>query len=117
RLGWCLYQLSKHSKEQEIIFQEIKNVREQTRNESDPLTVKDLDGPGMAHLNRVIKETLRFHPIAAFLFREAGTDDVIPLDYLIIDASGSALTEIPVVKGQRIHVNIYQYNRVKELWG
>ncbi|KAF9259745.1 cytochrome P450 [Marasmius fiardii PR-910] len=116
-LSWCLYQLSKHPKEQEIIFQEIKNVREQTRNESDPLTVKDLDGPGMAHLNRVIKETLRLHPIAPDLVREAGMDDVIPLDYPIMDASGSVLTQIPVVKGQRVHVNIYQYNRDKELWG
>lgn len=116
-LGWVLYELSKHPKEQEIIFQEIKDVRERTGNESDPLSVKDLDGPGMAHLNRVIKETLRYHPIAPDLIREAGSDDIIPLDYPVIDSSGSVLTEIPVVKGQRVHVNIYQYNRLKEVWG
>ncbi|KAF9259756.1 cytochrome P450 [Marasmius fiardii PR-910] len=99
-MSWILYELTKHPKEQEMIFQEIKNVREDTGNESGPLS-----------------ETLRYHPIALEIFRQAGTDDVIPLDYPIVDASGSVLKEIPVVQGQKINVNIYQYNRVKELWG
>ncbi|KAF9259738.1 cytochrome P450 [Marasmius fiardii PR-910] len=116
-MSWILYELTKHPKEQEMIFQDIKNVREDTGNESGPLSVRDLEGPGMAHLNRVIRETLRYHTIAPEIFRQAGTDDVIPLDYPIVDASGSVLKEIPVVQGQKIHVNIYQYNRVKELWG
>ncbi|KAF9256962.1 cytochrome P450 [Marasmius fiardii PR-910] len=116
-MGWMLYELAKHPKEQEMIFQEIKNVRKQTGNESGPLSVRDLEGPGMEYFNRVIRETLRYRPIAPEVVRQAATDDVIPLDYPIVDASGSVLKEIPVVPGQKIHVNIYQYNRVKELWG
>ncbi|KAG7096342.1 hypothetical protein E1B28_003786 [Marasmius oreades] len=114
-LSWIFYEVAMHPKEQEILFKEIKSVREQTGNANEPLLVKDLEG--MAHLNRVIRETLRFHPIVPDLFREADVDDVIPLDNPVVDASGSVLTQVPVVKGQRVHASIYGYNRNKELWG
>ncbi|KAL0057176.1 hypothetical protein AAF712_016191, partial [Marasmius tenuissimus] len=62
-------------------------------------------------------ETLRFHPIVPDLVREAENDDIIPLECPITDASGSVLKEIPVVKGQRVIMNIYEYNRFKTVWG
>ncbi|KAL0577260.1 hypothetical protein V5O48_004717 [Marasmius crinis-equi] len=113
-LNFVLYELSRNPEYQEKIAREIKNLREHARNEG-PLTAKELEG--MVYLNAVIKETLRVHPILPEQLREAVVDDVIPLTYPIMDASGSELREIPITKGQRFIVSTYHYNRLKQLWG
>ncbi|KAK1219641.1 hypothetical protein PQX77_017631 [Marasmius sp. AFHP31] len=113
-LNWILYELARHPEYQEKIYQEIKDLREQTRNEQD---LSSIDVEGLTYLNAVIKESLRLHPIVPELVRQAEVDDVIPLDYPIIDASGAPLNAVPVVKGQRVVVSIAQYNRLKEVWG
>ncbi|KAL0572297.1 hypothetical protein V5O48_009663 [Marasmius crinis-equi] len=124
-LNWILYELSKNPKDQEKLFHEIKTLREQTGNEGD-FSPKDLEG--LTYLNAVIKESLRLHPIVPELVRQAVSDDSIPLDYPIVDTSGSVLREIPVTKGQRITTSIHRYNRqvlsplsplspLKEIWG
>ncbi|KAK1215393.1 hypothetical protein PQX77_021995 [Marasmius sp. AFHP31] len=113
-LNWVLYELSYNPEWQEKLFQEIQNIRGQAGN-NDHLTVEDLES--MPVLNGVIKETLRFHPIFPFLVREAETDDIIPLEIPITDTSGSALKEIPLIKGQRVNINVFEYNRLKPVWG
>ncbi|KAJ8077814.1 hypothetical protein PM082_002249 [Marasmius tenuissimus] len=113
-MNWVLYELSRNPKVQEKLFHEIKQVREQTRNDGE-LLAKDLEG--MAYLNAVIRETLRFHPIIVELIREAEVDDIIPLEFPVVDSSGSVLREIPVTKGQRVLAGVYNYNRLKEVWG
>ncbi|KAL0063529.1 hypothetical protein AAF712_009524 [Marasmius tenuissimus] len=113
-LTWLLYEMAHNPEWQTKLIQEIQEVRDKTGNDG-PLAVKDLEV--MPILNAVIKETLRFHPIAPDLVREAETDDVIPLSSPIIDSSGTALKEIPVTKGQRIIMNIFEYNRFKSVWG
>ncbi|ESK89570.1 cytochrome p450 [Moniliophthora roreri MCA 2997] len=113
-LTWLMYELSRHPKDQERLFQEIKDTRNKTGNEGD-LTVNDYDS--MPFLNAVIKEAMRLHPIVSTLLRQADVDDVIPLQYPIVSASGEILSEIPVVKEQRIMVSVSAYNRLKEVWG
>ncbi|KAL0563854.1 hypothetical protein V5O48_018206, partial [Marasmius crinis-equi] len=51
-LTWILCELSRHPKDQEKLFREIKTFREQTGNEAD-LTFKDLEG--LTYLNAIIK--------------------------------------------------------------
>ncbi|KAL0058914.1 hypothetical protein AAF712_014378 [Marasmius tenuissimus] len=114
-MNWVLYELSKNPKDQEKLLHEITQMREQTGNEGE-FIAKDLEG--MVFLNAVIRqEALRLHPILPELIREAVVDDVIPLDLPVVDASGSVLREIPVTKGQRIVSSIYNYNRLKKVWG
>ncbi|KAK1222813.1 hypothetical protein PQX77_014341 [Marasmius sp. AFHP31] len=105
-LAWVLYELSKNPKDQERLFQEVKRYREQSRNDGE-FKANELEG----------METLRLHPIIPEFFREAVADDVIPLESPVVDASGSVLREIPVTKGQRVYAGVYNYNRLKEVWG
>ncbi|KAJ8083381.1 hypothetical protein PM082_009253 [Marasmius tenuissimus] len=113
-LNWLLYELSYNPEWQDRLVQEIQDIRRQTGT-NGPLTVKDLEG--MRVLNATIKETLRFYPIVPELFRESDSDDIIPLECPITDISGSVLREIPVIKGQRVVLNIFKYNRLKTVWG
>ncbi|KAL0062295.1 hypothetical protein AAF712_010864 [Marasmius tenuissimus] len=113
-LNWLLYELSYNPEWQDRLVQEIQDIRHQTGTDG-PLTVKDLEG--MRVLNATIKETLRFYPIVPELFRESDSDDIIPLECPITDISGSVLREIPVIKGQRVVLNIFKYNRLKTVWG
>ncbi|EEB92190.1 hypothetical protein MPER_09336, partial [Moniliophthora perniciosa FA553] len=64
-----------------------------------------------------LTEAMRLHPIVSTLLRQADVDDVIPLQYPVVSASGEILSEIPVVKEQRIMVSVGAYNRLKEVWG
>ncbi|KAK1225550.1 hypothetical protein PQX77_011490 [Marasmius sp. AFHP31] len=113
-LTWILYELAKHPQYQERLYQEIKDLREQTGNEQE-LSSRDVEG--LTYLNAVIKESLRLHPIVSEIVREAGDDDVIPLDYPVLGTSGAMLSEVPVAKGQRVVASVVQYNRLTEVWG
>ncbi|KAL0056767.1 hypothetical protein AAF712_016623, partial [Marasmius tenuissimus] len=113
-LNWLLYELSYNPEWQDRLIQEIHNIRRQNGTDG-PLAVKDLES--MPVLNAAVKETLRFHPIVPELLRESVNDDVIPLECPIRDISGSVLREIPVIKGQRVVLNIFKYNRFKTVWG
>ena len=57
------------------------------------------------------QETLRFHPIAFFLWRVAEKDDVIPLENPIVTETGETISEIPIAAGQVILPSICSYNR------
>ncbi|KAK7031129.1 hypothetical protein VNI00_013737 [Paramarasmius palmivorus] len=113
-LSWLIYELAKCPADQERLFKEIKHVREQ-KGDSEDLTATDFDS--MPFLHAVVKETLRLHPIVNRLIRDAEDEDVIPLAFPVVSASGEMLSGIPVTKGQRIWVSVVGYNYMKEVWG
>ncbi|KAF5314795.1 hypothetical protein D9758_017506 [Tetrapyrgos nigripes] len=111
---WLLYELARHPEYQVKIRGEIDEIRDR-KSEGEDLNSNDYDS--MVYFNAAIKETLRMYPIVNTLFRYSDRDDVIPLSEPVISAYGEKLTEIPVKKGQRIHANIFIYNRLKSVWG
>ncbi|KAK7439308.1 hypothetical protein VKT23_017532 [Stygiomarasmius scandens] len=114
---WLLYELAKHPEQQRRILEEIREVRRRKMDasENEQFTPNDYDS--MSFFNASIKEVLRLYPIAIDLFRSPDRDDVIPLSEPIISTSGHRLTEVPIQKGQRLHIDIYTYNRLKSVWG
>ncbi|PSS30876.1 hypothetical protein PHLCEN_2v2603 [Hermanssonia centrifuga] len=112
--SWFLWELAKHPEFQNKLREEIFAVRSQISARGDSeLTVEDLDG--MVYLPAAMKETLRFHPIAFHLSREAAKDDIIPLSKPVYGKSGETMSEIPVTAGQSILISICAYNRVIEM--
>ncbi|KAF7342535.1 Cytochrome P450 [Mycena sanguinolenta] len=71
----------------------------------------------MPLLNAFIKETLRVYPVGAFEERIATQDTVIPLAYEIQTTTGKIINQIPVSKGQVLHVAIASYQRLESHWG
>ncbi|KAF5349867.1 hypothetical protein D9758_014029 [Tetrapyrgos nigripes] len=105
---YLLYELSQHSEDQARVHHEISDLRAKIGPDSVP-TSQDYDS--MPYFNAVIKEALRLHSILPQAHREAANDDIIPLEFPIITASGEVVSQIPIKKGQRIHVSIGAYNR------
>ncbi|KAK0193230.1 cytochrome P450 [Armillaria mellea] len=111
-ISWILYELSRHPEIQSKVREEIAMAKSKSLG---ALTWDDYDA--MAWLNAVIKEVLRYHPVAHGLFREASRDEVIPLAEPIITSDGQSCSEIPISKGQIIFASIYTYNRLPSVWG
>ncbi|KAJ3786099.1 cytochrome P450 [Lentinula aff. detonsa] len=112
-MTWILYALTKSPKDQERIYQEIREMRELTGNQEP--TPQDLDS--MNFFNAVIKEGLRLYPIVPNITREAQSDDVIPLEFPVTTVSGDEIFQIPVSKGQRVMLCLGMYNRLVQVWG
>jgi len=115
-VSWTLYELSKRPEMQRKLRDEIRAVRADAiaRGDED-ITIPDLDS--MKYMGAVMKETLRYHTIVLQMFRRAGHDDVIPLDFPQRTVSGDVITSIPVSKGQVVQLGIAAYNRIKSVWG
>ncbi|PBK71908.1 cytochrome P450 [Armillaria solidipes] len=114
-MAWLLYELSRHPEVQAKVREEIAIAKYKA---PGALTSNDYDA--MAWLNAVIKEVLRYHPLAYGLFREAAQDDVLPLAEPIITSDGQLCSEIPISKGQVIFASVYTYNRrvlLPSVWG
>ncbi|KIK60268.1 hypothetical protein GYMLUDRAFT_168094, partial [Collybiopsis luxurians FD-317 M1] len=111
-LSFLIWELAKHPKDQEKVFQEIQHVR---ATKGGVLTPSEYDS--MPYFNAVIKEGLRLHPASPNLPRYTEHDDVIPLAYSIISKAGKVLDQVPVPKGTRVIVAIGAYNRLPSLWG
>lgn len=62
-----------------------------------------------------LQETSRFHTVATYLHRIAVKDDVIPLAYPVVSASGETMTEIPVRAGQVVLTSFAAYHRYVQL--
>ncbi|GJJ14242.1 hypothetical protein Clacol_008506 [Clathrus columnatus] len=112
-LQWVFYELSLHPEAQAKIRKEIKLIK-------DVKGVQVL-GPSefesMHYTMAVLKETLRFHPVAPHNVRRADRDDVIPLAYPLKTASGKEVHSIHVKKGQTVFMSQYGYNQIEDLWG
>jgi len=59
------------------------------------------------------QESLRFHPVAVTLFRQAMKDDILPLSKPVVttSANGESLTALPIPKGLRIAASVSAYHR------
>ncbi|KAH7925349.1 cytochrome P450 [Leucogyrophana mollusca] len=115
-LAWLLYELARHPEDQQKIRDEIIATRARIEaRHSDDFTPADLDA--MIFTNAVIKESLRLHPVAPVLVREAGYDDILPLAVPIQTKSGKATTEIPIASGTQITASVWTYNRLESVWG
>ncbi|THU77200.1 cytochrome P450 [Dendrothele bispora CBS 962.96] len=112
-LTWLLYEFARHPEDQQKVREEIATAR--ARNEGRPLTSNDWDS--MAHFSAAIKECFRLYPISPVLVREATQDDVIPLLHPVLSPTGDSIAQIPVRKGQKIHVPIPAYNRLPSIFG
>ncbi|KAK7456487.1 hypothetical protein VKT23_010737 [Stygiomarasmius scandens] len=112
--SYLLYELSKHPEDQTRVYNEIRQVREQIGPDSVP---SSHDYDSMPYFNAVIKEALRLHPILAEVIREAAEDDMIPLEFPITTVSGEVINQIPIKKGQRIHMGLGASNRLECVWG
>ncbi|THU75383.1 cytochrome P450, partial [Dendrothele bispora CBS 962.96] len=116
-MTWMLYELARHPEDQRRVREEIQDLRKRKREARQDEEFNSNDYDSMKFFNVVIKETLRLYPIVITLFRYTDRDDVIPLEEPVVSASGEKLKEIPVGKGQRVHINIMGYNKSKSIWG
>ncbi|KAJ7238128.1 cytochrome P450 [Mycena haematopus] len=71
----------------------------------------------MPLLNAFIKETLRVYPAGPIQERITTQDTVIPLAHEIQTTTGKLMNQIPVRKGQVLHVAIASYQRLESRWG
>ncbi|KAJ3819915.1 cytochrome P450 [Lentinula raphanica] len=115
-LTFALFELARHPEFQDRLRKEIRDVERNIMERGiTEFTVQDLDS--MPILNAVVKETLRFHPVAVHLFRVAVEDEVLPLSKPIVSTTGETLRELVVPKGTRIVGSIPAYNRHKDVFG
>ncbi|KAI0718795.1 cytochrome P450 [Cerioporus squamosus] len=68
-------------------------------------------------LDAVCRETLRLHPPATFIFREAQRDMVLPLSEPIRGVDGALMSEIPIPKDTVVLVGILGSNMNRRTWG
>ncbi|KAK0479644.1 cytochrome P450 [Armillaria novae-zelandiae] len=111
-IAWLLYELSRHPEDQAKVREEIAMTKSGA---SGPLKSSDYDS--MPLLNAVIKEVLRYRPLAHGLYREPAQDDVLPLAEPIITSDGTACSQVHIAKGQVIFASFYTYNRLPSVWG
>ncbi|KAG7086191.1 hypothetical protein E1B28_002154 [Marasmius oreades] len=105
-LTWALYELARRPIWQDQLRKEIIEAEN-----SEP-SLDKLD-----YLNAHIKETLRFYPSVPLTERITFEDTILPLSRPITTISGRVITELPIRKGQMIHVGIASYNRDPHVWG
>ncbi|KAI0089032.1 cytochrome P450, partial [Irpex rosettiformis] len=117
-LTWLLWELAKHPKYQNHLREEIKQKREEiAERDGEGVDFKMEDLESMPFLQALLKEILRFHPIAYHLARSAAKDDIIPLSEPLVTATGEIIEEIPIAKGQTFLFSVCAYNRIKSIWG
>ncbi|KAI0712966.1 cytochrome P450 [Cerioporus squamosus] len=115
-LTFITYELAKHPEYQARMRKEIQDRRAVVMARGDTsFTMDDLDS--LTFTMNAIKETSRFHSVAAYLARVAVKDDVIPLAYPIVSTSGETMTELPVRAGQVIITSFAAYHRIIDVWG
>jgi cytochrome P450 len=115
-LTWVLLELSKQPHIQNRLREEIlKKAGEIGTRGDSGFTANDLDS--MPYLNAVVKESLRYNPVAYSTHREAMKDDVLPLSKPITTRSGKVITELHVPKGMKVVTSINGYNRNKDIFG
>lgn len=115
-LCFALIELCKRPELQERLRKEIRATERVIHDRGDTqFTPSDFES--MPFLSAMIKETLRFHPVAYNIYRVAEKDDVLPLSTPITTTSGKVLHELPIPKGLHIDASIAAYNRNKEIFG
>ncbi|KAH7879993.1 cytochrome P450 [Lentinula edodes] len=107
--NWALLELALHQDIQSKLGQEILSV---------PTAMPSVDElNALPYLDAFVRETMRLHSPITTVNRVATQDDIIPLSYAFTDRSGIVHSELPVRKGQLIHLTLHQVNTDKSLWG
>ncbi|KAK7039113.1 hypothetical protein VNI00_010298 [Paramarasmius palmivorus] len=114
-LAWVLCELSRHSLDQQKVYEEIQCLRDKRHGD---LIAEDYDELSEGWLGACVKqEALRLHPIVHQLLRSPDVADTIPLQIPIESATGGNIPRLQVLPGQRIVIDITMYNRLKVVWG
>ncbi|KAJ7671826.1 cytochrome P450 [Mycena rosella] len=115
-MSWAMFELAQHPKIQRRLRAEIKETYSAMRARGDlELTAADFDN--MPYTIAVMKETLRFHSVAAWSIREAARDEVLPLSTPIVTTSGKTITELPIPKNTILVISNSGYNRNSDVFG
>ncbi|EPQ54006.1 cytochrome P450 [Gloeophyllum trabeum ATCC 11539] len=72
---------------------------------------------GLPYLDAVVQEVLRLHPAVLETWREATTDDTLPLGTAITTRDGQIVDRITIRKGTRVTVPISCVNQAESIWG
>ncbi|KAJ3852484.1 cytochrome P450 [Lentinula lateritia] len=107
--NWALLELALHQDIQSKLGEEILSVSTAMPN------VDELNA--LPYLDAFARETMRLHSPITTLNRVATQDDIIPLTYAFTDRNGIVHHELPVRKGQLIHLTLHQVHTDKSLWG
>nr|GAT46850.1 cytochrome P450 [Mycena chlorophos] len=115
-LSWTIFELSQRQDVQNKLRAEIHEMERVMRARGQTeYTWTEFDA--MPYTIAVMKETLRYHPVAFNNVREAVCDQVLPLSKPIVTKSGETLTELPIAKDQIIVVSVAAYNRNEDVFG
>ncbi|KAJ6487786.1 cytochrome P450 [Mycena sanguinolenta] len=106
-LSWALYKLAQIKDFQSELRQEIQKERAKGQPDFD----------NMPLLNALINEALRMYPAFPLSERIATEDCILPLSHPITTTTGVQISEIPINKGQRLHIAIGSYHRLPSIWG
>ncbi|KAG8845041.1 hypothetical protein FRB91_002109 [Serendipita sp. 411] len=106
---WALFSLASHPDVQTKLREELLAFP------SDTPTMDELNG--LEYLDRVVKETLRYHAVVSGTIRVAEEDDVIPLEQPFTDKHGTVRHEIIMKKGDGIFIPIRVVDTLQEVWG
>ncbi|KAJ7473689.1 cytochrome P450 monooxygenase [Mycena galericulata] len=108
-VAWALYALSQNTAVQAKLREELFTLSTQNP------TMEELNS--LTYLENVVRETMRVHSPVVFTTRMAMEDDVLPLSKPYIDKEGNAHDNLPIAKGQIMHIPILAVNTDKETWG
>ncbi|KAF7378305.1 Cytochrome P450 [Mycena sanguinolenta] len=106
-LSWALYKLAQMEDFQKELRQEIQKERVKGQPDYD----------NMPLLNALINEALRMYSTFPLSDRIATEDCIRPLSYPITATTGVQISEIPIHKGQCLHIAIAAYHRLTSIWG
>ncbi|KAJ7926789.1 cytochrome P450, partial [Mycena leptocephala] len=107
--AWALFALSENIPAQNKLREELLTIS------SDNPTMDELNS--LPYLENVIRETMRAHAPVMFTQRMAMEDDVLPLSKPYVDKEGKSHDNLPIPKGQMIHIPILAVNTDKDIWG
>ncbi|KAF7351340.1 Cytochrome P450 [Mycena sanguinolenta] len=66
---------------------------------------------------KVMQEALRMYSAFPLSERITTEDCILPLSHPITTTTGVQISEIPIYKGQRLHIAIAAYHRLTSIWG
>jgi len=107
--AWALYALTQHKGVQQKLREELLSFP------SECPTMEQLNE--FSYLDKVVRETLRFHNPVPSTERVAAKADVLPLKSPFTDNEGILRSEIQIEKGQHVTIPIDAVNLSKQLWG
>ncbi|KAJ7252811.1 cytochrome P450 [Mycena rebaudengoi] len=116
-MSFALFELSRRPDVQTKLRAEILEMEQTVRARGDSeITGTDFDN--MPYTQAVMKEILRFHPVAFDNSHDVLVDGVVlPLSNPVTLKSGKVITELPIPKGMVIQVSFAGYNRHPDVFG